>query len=209
MVSIQIQKAILKEKIGVVEDIHSFMKKKDVDDDVLSLIVEFQDLMKKKKGKVKNSMKKKSDGKKKPPTFWNNYLKENMPIVRAEQEGLDEDDDAWIEKEGRWEMKEVAKRWALFKEQDNFKDLEAEYKRKQKAASDSDEEVVSKKKSKETKKTKKSKSKKVSKIVPPVELENNNSDVDSDDDSDEEDNNVDVNMKDGNDSDDTSDSDNE
>ena len=146
MVSVQLQKAILKEKMDIVDDIQAFMKEKDVDDEVLGLINEFQELMKEKKGKFKNSGKK-SDGKKKSPTFWNNYLKINLPIVRAEQDGLEDDDEDYIEKEGRWEMKEVAKRWAKFKEQDNFKELEAEYKRKQKEESDSDEkEIVPKKK---------------------------------------------------------------
>ena len=181
------QKAIFKEKMDVVEDIHSFMKENDVDEDVLGLILKFQDLMKEKKGKVKKSVKK-SDGKKRQLTFWNDFMKKNLPIVRKEQEGLDEDDDGWIEKDGRWEMKEVAKRWAIFKEQDNFKALEAEFKKKQSEESVSnDEEIVPKKE-----KPKKTKSKKVLKAVPQkVDVDDNDDDGNESDttsDSDDDDN---------------------
>jgi hypothetical protein len=180
MASKQILTAILKEKIGVVEDVENFMKENDVDEQVLKLINEFKELMKGKKLKSKKSGQK-SDGKKKPPTFWNNYLKKTLPIVREEQENLQEGDDDWINKEGRWEMKAVAKKWALFKQDDSFKVLEEEYKQTQKESSETEEDditteeddSITKKDEKKNKKTKKNSQK--SKVT-----------VDSDDDSDDD-----------------------
>ena len=131
MVSLQLEKAVLKEKVKTCEDLSSFLKDKDVDQDVLELINEFKGLLSAKKSVNKVDKKKtvsKDGKKKKPPSFWNNFLKENMPIVRDEQKGLKEGDEGWIEKEGRWEMSEIAKRGAKFKQQDDFKEKEREYK---------------------------------------------------------------------------------
>ena len=121
MVSLQLEKAVLKEKVKTCDDLSSFLKEKDVDQDVLELITEFQGLLSTKKTVNKVGKKKtvsKDGKKKKPPSFWNNFLKENMPIVRDEQKDLKEGDEGWIEKEGRWEMSEIAKRWAKFKQQE-------------------------------------------------------------------------------------------
>ena len=129
MVSLQLEKAVLKEKIKTCDDLASFLQDKNVEQNVLELITEFQGLLsaKKSKGTKKKTVRK--DGKKKKlPSFWNNFLKLNMPVVRDEQKDLKEGDDGWIEKEGRWEMSEIAKRWAKFKLSDDFKEKENAYK---------------------------------------------------------------------------------
>ena len=129
MVSIQLEKAVLKEKIMTCDDLVSFLQERDVDNDVIELISEFKEQLSKKNKNIKNPRKKSvKENKKRVPSFWNNYLKQQMPIVEKEQSGLKEGDDGWIDKEGRWKMTEIAKRWAIFKLQDNFKILEQEYK---------------------------------------------------------------------------------
>ena len=78
----------------------------------------------------------------------------------------------------RLALSERGRAYKLYvKEQENFKELEAEFKRKQskESASDEGEENVPKKKSKNSKKNNK---KKVSKVVP-----SQNDEIDSDDDS--------------------------
>ena len=195
MVSLQLEKAVLKEKVKTCEDLSSFLKDKDVDQDVLELITEFQGLLSTKKTVNKVGKKKtvsKDGKKKKPPSFWNNFLKENMPIVRDEQKGLKEGDEGWIEKEGRWEMSEIAKRWAKFKQQDDFKEKEREYKQSLTDLSSddnddydvTDDEIQPKKQAKkqakkQPKKQAKKQAKKQQEII----------DTDSDDDSDNDDDN--------------------
>ncbi len=129
MVSLQLEKAVLKEKVKTCEELSSFLKEKDVDQDVLELISQFRGLLSTKKPKVTKKKQANKDGKKKKlPSFWNNYLAEQMPVVTKEQENLTQDDEGWIEKEGRWKMAEIAKRWAKFKQQDDFKEKEKAYK---------------------------------------------------------------------------------
>ena len=195
MVSLQLEKAVLKEKVKTCEDLSSFLKEKDVDQDVLELINEFKGLLSAKKSVNKVDKKKtvsKDGKKKKPPSFWNNFLKENMPIVRDEQKGLKEGDEGWIEKEGRWEMSEIAKRWAKFKQQDDFKEKEREYKQSLTDLSSddnddndvTDDEIQPKKQAKkQAKKQPKKQAKKQAK------KKQETIDTDSDDDSDNDDDN--------------------
>ena len=183
MVSLQLEKAVLKEKVKTCEDLSSFLKDKDVDQDVLELINEFKGLLSAKKSVNKVDKKKtvsKDGKKKKPPSFWNNFLKENMPIVRDEQKGLKEGDEGWIEKEGRWEMSEIAKRWAKFKQQDDFKEKEREYKQSltDLSSDDNDDNDVTDDEIQPKKQAKKQAKKKQETI-----------DTDSDDDSDNDDDN--------------------
>ena len=189
MVSLQLEKAVLKEKVKTCEELSSFLKEKDVDQDVLELISQFQGLLSTKKPKVIKKKPVNKDGKKKKlPSFWNNYLAEQMPVVTKEQEDLTQDDEGWIEKEGRWKMTEIAKRWAKFKQQDDFKDKEKAYKQSLTDLSsddnddnhDSDDEIQSKKQAKKE-------AKKEAKKQPEKQPET--IDTGSDDDSDNDDDN--------------------
>jgi len=198
MVSLQLEKAVLKEKVKTCDDLSSFLKEKDVDQDVLELINEFQGLLSAKKTVNKVGKKKtvsKDGKKKKSPSFWNNFLKENMPVVKDEQKGLKEGDEGWIEKEGRWEMSEIAKRWAKFKQQDDFKEKEREYKQSLTDLSsddndDNDDNDVTDAEiqlKKQPKKQAKKQAKKQPKKQPKKQQET--IDTDSDDDSDNDDDN--------------------
>jgi 23S rRNA maturation mini-RNase III len=106
------EKALRMEKLKVLSDLNEFIKEnmdnEENANEVSELIDRFTDKFINNKKRLEKSKKKKS---KRRPTYYNHWLINEFPKIKKEQPSLPKNE----------YMKEAAKRWCNYKEQNSFK----------------------------------------------------------------------------------------